>query len=363
MHKTFTYVPLLLLLMMMMMMLQSLSSFRSRHRLLLTGTPLQNNIHELWALLHFVMPSIFDNLVNFDEWFNKPFQSICDTGDPLLDIDETSTIMTIQSLHRVLRPFLLRREKKQVEQLPEKVEKLIRCDMSGMQKKLYEQVRKGVIFDDSRHIRALNAPMVQLRKVCNHPFLFYDELWDASDDDTIIRASGKFVMLDNIIAKMRKMDHKMLLFSQWVRSLDLIERFLNFRGITREHYLRLDGSTKGEERAGLMKQFNAPDSPFCLFLMTTKAGGLGINLQAADTVLLFDLDWNPQNDAQVCLFISSLFFFFPLRDSESIECLITICRGYAFFFSFFFTVGYCSMSSNWTAKTGSCVYHHQQCQI
>lgn len=113
--------------------------------------------------------------------------------------------------------------------------------------------------------------------------------------DEILRASGKFELLDRLLPKLQKTDHRVLLFSQMTRLLDILEIYLNFQGFK---YLRLDGTTKTEDRGSLLKKFNAPDSPFFLFLLSTRAGGLGLNLQTADTVIMFDSDWNPQMDQQ-----------------------------------------------------------------
>ncbi|KAL6971511.1 putative ATP-dependent DNA helicase chr12 [Sarracenia purpurea var. burkii] len=135
---------------------------------------------------------------------------------------------------------------------------------------------------------------MQLRKCCNHPYLFVGEynLWRK---DEIFRASGKFEILDRLLPKLRRAGHRVLLFSQMTRLMDILEIYLQLHDFK---YLRLDGSTKTEERGTLLKQFNAPDSPFFMFLLSTRAGGLGLNLQTADTVIIFDSDWNPQMDQQ-----------------------------------------------------------------
>jgi SWI/SNF-related matrix-associated actin-dependent regulator of chromatin subfamily A protein 2/4 len=148
------------------------------HRLLLTGTPLQNKLPELWALLNFLLPSIFKSCSTFEQWFNAPFAT---TGEKV-ELNEEETILIIRRLHKVLRPFLLRRLKKEVEsQLPDKVEYIIKCDMSGLQKVLYKHMQsKGVLLTDGSEkgnkgkggAKALMNTIVQLRKLCNHPFMF-----------------------------------------------------------------------------------------------------------------------------------------------------------------------------------------------
>ncbi|KAJ8974907.1 hypothetical protein NQ317_009836 [Molorchus minor] len=148
------------------------------HRLLLTGTPLQNKLPELWALLNFLLPSIFKSCSTFEQWFNAPFAT---TGEKV-ELNEEETILIIRRLHKVLRPFLLRRLKKEVEsQLPDKVEYIIKCDMSGLQRVLYKHMQgKGVLLTDGSEkgnkgkggSKALMNTIVQLRKLCNHPFMF-----------------------------------------------------------------------------------------------------------------------------------------------------------------------------------------------
>lgn len=148
------------------------------HRLLLTGTPLQNKLPELWALLNFLLPSIFKSCSTFEEWFNAPFAT---TGEKV-ELNEEETILIIRRLHKVLRPFLLRRLKKEVEsQLPDKVEYIIKCDMSGLQRVLYRHMQsQGVLLTDGSErgkqgrggAKALMNTIVQLRKLCNHPFMF-----------------------------------------------------------------------------------------------------------------------------------------------------------------------------------------------
>ncbi|XP_072763042.1 ATP-dependent helicase brm-like [Anoplolepis gracilipes] len=282
------------------------------HRLLLTGTPLQNKLPELWALLNFLLPSIFKSCSTFEQWFNAPFAT---TGEKV-ELNEEETILIIRRLHKVLRPFLLRRLKKEVEsQLPDKVEYIIKCDMSGLQKVLYKHMQsKSVLLTDGSEkgkqgkggTRALKNTIVQLRKLCNHPFMFqaieekYCEHVGTPDSGVITgpdlyRASGKFELLDRILPKLKATNHRVLLFCQMTQLMTIMEDYLSWRGFT---YLRLDGTTKAEDRADLLKKFNDPGSEYFLFLLSTRAGGLGLNLQAADTVIIFDSDWNPHQDLQ-----------------------------------------------------------------
>ncbi|XP_019754076.1 ATP-dependent helicase brm isoform X2 [Dendroctonus ponderosae] len=289
--------------------------YMAPHRLLLTGTPLQNKLPELWALLNFLLPSIFKSCSTFEQWFNAPFAT---TGEKV-ELNEEETILIIRRLHKVLRPFLLRRLKKEVEsQLPDKVEYIIKCDMSGLQRVLYRHMQsKGVLLTDGSErgnkgkggAKALMNTIVQLRKLCNHPFMFQhiEEKWcdhigiaggvisGVMCSPDIYRASGKFELLDRILPKLKTTNHRVLLFCQMTQLMTIMEDYLTYRGFG---YLRLDGTTKAEDRGDLLKKFNAKNSEYFIFLLSTRAGGLGLNLQSADTVVIFDSDWNPHQDLQ-----------------------------------------------------------------
>ncbi|GMS95686.1 hypothetical protein PENTCL1PPCAC_17861 [Pristionchus entomophagus] len=278
------------------------SFFRAQHRLLLTGTPLQNKLPELWALLNFLLPSIFSSCGTFDSWFNAPFAT---TGEKV-ELSQEETMLIIRRLHKVLRPFLLRRLKKEVEsQLPDKTEYVVKCDMSAIQRVLYKHMQKGLLIDTKAQQggRALMNTVIHLRKLCNHPFLFHSvedscrAAWNLPEfvGDEIYRVAGKFELLDKILPKLQATNHRILIFCQMTQCMSILGDYFEYR---QWKYLRLDGSTKPDERGELLKQYNAPGSEYWLFMLSTRAGGLGLNLQTADTVIIFDSDWNPHQDMQ-----------------------------------------------------------------
>ena len=271
----------------------------SRYRLILTGTPLQNNLPELWAILNFALPKIFNSVKSFDEWFNTPFAN---TGaQDEMKLTEEETILIVKRLHKVLRPFLLRRLKKDVEsELPDKVERVVKCRMSALQSRLYAQMKaEGIITSDGgKGFRGLNNTVMQLKKICNHPFVF-EEVENAMNpysisNDLLWRVSGKFELLDRILPKFKRSGHRVLMFFQMTQIMNIMEDFLLFRGYK---YLRLDGSTKADDRTSLLQDFNS-DPELFVFILSTRAGGLGLNLQVADTVIIYDSDWNPHQDLQ-----------------------------------------------------------------
>ncbi|KAI6975707.1 chromatin remodelling complex ATPase chain ISW1, partial [Hortaea werneckii] len=268
---------------------QIIRVFNSRNRLLITGTPLQNNLHELWALLNFLLPDVFGDSEAFDQWFNNQ------------DADQDTVV---QQLHRVLRPFLLRRVKSDVEKslLPKKEINLY-VGMSEMQIKWYRNIIEkdidavnGAGGKKESKTRLLNIVM-QLRKCCNHPYLF-----DGAEpgppyttDEHLVYNAAKMTMLDKLLKKMQAQGSRVLIFSQMSRVLDILEDYSVMRGY---QYCRIDGSTAHEDRIAAIDEYNKPESEKFLFLLTTRAGGLGINLTSADIVVLFDSDWNPQADLQ-----------------------------------------------------------------
>ncbi|RGB30163.1 SNF2 family N-terminal domain-containing protein [Rhizophagus diaphanus] len=281
------------------------NNYQCRYRLILTGTPLQNNLPELWSLLNFILPKIFDSVKSFDEWFNTPFAHGI-VGQEKIALNEEESLLIIRRLHKVLRPFLLRRLKKDVEsELPDKVERVVKCKLSALQLKLYSQMKRhGVLFVNTGEkgktgIKGLNNTIMQLRKICNHPFVFEEVETDLNpkkiNNQLLYRVSGKFELLDRILPKFKKTGHRVLIFFQMTAIMTIMEDFLNYRGY---RYLRLDGTTKAEDRSIKLNQFNAADSPHFVFLLSTRAGGLGLNLQSADTVIIFDSDWNPHQDLQ-----------------------------------------------------------------
>jgi SWI/SNF-related matrix-associated actin-dependent regulator of chromatin subfamily A member 5 len=268
---------------------QMVRQFNSRNRLLITGTPLQNNLHELWALLNFLLPDVFGDSAAFDDWFSQ---------------QNTDSDTVVQQLHKVLRPFLLRRVKADVEKslLPKKEVNLY-VGLSEMQvawyKKILEKdidaVNGGAGKKESK-TRLLNIVM-QLRKCCNHPYLF-----DGAEpgppyttDEHLVNNAAKMVMLDRLLKRMKAQGSRVLIFSQMSRVLDIMEDYSVMRGY---QYCRIDGSTAHEDRIAAIDDYNREGSEKFLFLLTTRAGGLGINLTTADIVILFDSDWNPQADLQ-----------------------------------------------------------------
>lgn len=183
--------------------------YTSRFRLILTGTPLQNNLPELWALLNFVLPHIFNSCRTFEEWFNAPFAN---TGEKV-ELNEEETLLIIRRLHKVLRPFLLRRLKKDVEsELPDKVELVLRCPMSALQLQLYRMVKNRGAGQASAGIKRLNNTIMQLRKICNHPFVFEEVERQVNpaggNNDLLHRAAGKLDLLNRILPKLQASGHR-----------------------------------------------------------------------------------------------------------------------------------------------------------
>lgn len=396
-----------------------LLKIKTRNRLLLTGTPIQNNLKELWSLLHFIMPTLFDNLLEFEDWFMKMNEDKLDR------------------LHMILKPFMLRREKKDVaSELKEKKIKVIYCSLSYRQKKQYEILERKCPID-FRDREVANV-LMHYRKVCNHPDLFQKNdvetgfsfhmrdngrknigfrssvcikmpmgIWIQADksrysvnpfvnisgiptdaatwklnsmcgqgihseredaescqieldyeevlasiklekvdlehikrsaesviptlcyknviDDVpriiteyddgscllrispvnnlsmvkvpasfnLVKDSGKLETLDLLLAKLFKERHRPLIYFQMTKMMDLMEDYLKMR---KYKYLRLDGSTKVSDRRELVERWQQED--IFIFLLSTRAGGLGINLTAADTVIFYDNDWNPTVDRQ-----------------------------------------------------------------
>ena len=260
---------------------------KSDFRLLITGTPLQNNLHELWALLNFLLPDVFDNAQSFDSWFNVE--------------DTAAKENVIKKLHTVLRPFLLRRVKHDVEKdIPPKRETKLFIGLSAMQRDWYTKIiskdfeaLNGVGGD---RVRLLNI-LMQLRKVCNHPYLFEGaEVGPPFHDGPhLFENAGKLTLLNKLLPKLREQGSRVLIFSQMTRMLDILEDYMRLKAY---QYCRIDGSTSGDMRDEAMDSFNKPGSEKFCFLLSTRAGGLGINLQTADTVILYDSDWNPQVDLQ-----------------------------------------------------------------
>lgn len=259
--------------------------YNSKRRIALTGTPLQNDLQEVWSLLNFLSPTIFNSIESFDQWFNRPFAG---TAGEKMEMTEEEKLLIVERLHKVLRPFILRREKSQVEsQLPAKMELVIKVRMSAMQKAMYTRVEKTGKLNG----RSMQNNVMQLRKICNHPYLQEDSY---NLDENLIRSSGKVELMDRLLPKLKTSGHRVLMFSQMTQMINIMVDYFNYRGFK---HMRLDGNTDTATREMLLKQFNN-DPGYFIFILSTKAGGLGLNLQAADTVIIFDSDWNPQMDLQ-----------------------------------------------------------------
>ncbi|GAX28328.1 SWI/SNF-related matrix-associated actin-dependent regulator of chromatin subfamily A member 5 [Fistulifera solaris] len=263
-------------------------NMKTQFRLLITGTPLQNNLRELWALLNFIMPDIFGDADMFDQWFSLA--------------DDSGKENVIKKLHTVLRPFMLRRVKKDVATaLPPKKETRLYIGLTEMQREWYIKCLRK----EAHELNKLGGPdknrllnvLMQLRKCCNHPYLFdgAEEGPPYCDGPHLWENSGKMQLLHKLLPKLKANDSRVLIFSQMTRVLDILEDY--FRLVNYD-YCRIDGNTDGEKRDSQMDEFNRVGSPKFAFLLSTRAGGLGINLATADIVILYDSDWNPQVDLQ-----------------------------------------------------------------
>ena len=266
-----------------------LNDFGAPSRLLITGTPMQNTLGELSALMDFLMPGKV-------------------TVEDNIDLQSDTASQKIAELSSAINPYMIRRTKQKVENdLPPKSEKIIRVELSDVQLEYYKNIL-------TRNYAALNAGakgqkqsllniMMELKKASNHPFMFPSAeeriLGGSNRREDILKAlitsSGKMMLIDQLLTKLKKDNHRVLIFSQMVRMLDILGDYLQLRG---HQFQRLDGTIAAGPRRMAIDHFNADDSQDFCFLLSTRAGGLGINLMTADTVVLFDSDWNPQADLQ-----------------------------------------------------------------
>ncbi|KXZ55083.1 hypothetical protein GPECTOR_3g239 [Gonium pectorale] len=345
-------------------LIRELRTLNTQNRLLLTGTPLQNNLKELWSLLSFCMPNIFSNVDQFLDWFNianpapaipaavavprrdRPSESgTGSTVSAVVDepeakrkgrgrrkvaakktvagnaaaggsaqaatdpaaVDEGLTAATMVSrLHAILKPFMLRRVKADVNiGVPPKQEIVLYAEMTEEQRRLTKGLIDGTLNDELAkdaqpgvRVNRLNNLIMQMRKVCNHPDLITGQASGSSaypPASELVAQCGKLALLDRLLKELLKGGHKVLIFSQMTELLNVIEAYLADMGI---EALRIDGSIPWQQRKESIAQFQDVASTKRVFLLSTRAGGLGINLTAADTVIIYDSDWNPHQDSQ-----------------------------------------------------------------
>ena len=267
---------------------------QSTRRLLLTGTPLQNDIIELWSLLNFLMPAVFGNREEFDSWFNFDERNAQNR-----ELSQDAKMLVIHIMHRVLKPFMLRRTKAdRATKLPDKLEINIGVGLAGLQVKLYQEMLQAKnLYGATGSSKSFHNILIQLRKVCNHPYLFEGVEEEGTDvfGEHLVTNSGKMIFLDKLLQKTRAQNEQVILFSGFTSMLSIVEDFCSMRGVP---YCRLDGSTELCDREEQIEDFSRPGSDKAIFLISTRAGGLGINLVTANHVVLFDSDFNPQVDLQ-----------------------------------------------------------------
>eukprot|EP00611_Tribonema_gayanum_P023708 TRINITY_DN5050_c0_g1_i1.p1 TRINITY_DN5050_c0_g1~~TRINITY_DN5050_c0_g1_i1.p1 ORF type:complete len:1003 (+),score=418.58 TRINITY_DN5050_c0_g1_i1:2044-5052(+) len=286
------------------MISQVVRRIRCQGKLLLTGTPLQNNLHELWALLNYLLPDTFKDSAPFDKAYDV------NTGQ----VEEKM----LASVHFVLAPFILRRLKSEVEtSLPPRGVIEVSVPLTKAQHFWYRQLLQrdsdvlqrlegsatattnedGVVLAPAGNDwKRLQSLMMQLRKCCNHPYLFPGADPDPEAiDEGLVRASGKMVLLDRLLPRLKARGHRVCLFSQFTSTLDLVQDYCTLRGY---RFRRIDGSVNRVRRAISIAEFQKQGSKVFIFIMSTRAGGLGITLTSADTVIMFDSDWNPMVDLQ-----------------------------------------------------------------
>uniref|UniRef100_A0A4W5NW38 Proliferation-associated SNF2-like protein n=1 Tax=Hucho hucho TaxID=62062 RepID=A0A4W5NW38_9TELE len=337
-------------------LVRELKMLPTDNKLLLTGTPLQNNLAELWSLLNFLLPEVFDDLKSFESWFD--IDTIGSDAKNVVANEREQNILHM--LHQILTPFLLRRLKSDVTlEVPPKKEIVVYAPLTSKQESFYTavvnktiakvlgQVEAPVVlttdgrpkrrtrrpvdyketdgdtpYDLEKYLERVQkeadpAPVVDvqmpldsqinlklqnilmlLKRCCNHPYLIEYPLDPATQefkiDEQLVQTSGKFLILDRMLPELKKRGHKVLIFSQMTSILDILMDYCYLRGY---QYSRLDGSMAYSDREENMTKFSSDPEVF-LFLLSTRAGGLGINLTAADTVIIFDSDWNPQADLQ-----------------------------------------------------------------
>jgi superfamily II DNA or RNA helicase len=295
---------------------KDLDRFTAARRLLLSGTPLQNDLIELWSLLNLLLPDVFDDKTIFEKWFGNDVGSGGGSSGNSADdwLAKEKRVVVIHRLHQILEPFMLRRQVEDVEsKLPPKVAYTVRVPMSGHQSMVYTWVKTTgtlrldpsapVIGKVQREFASLNNKCMELRKLCNHPLLSYPPPhWGVGD--MIVRQCGKLVTLDKMLVKLKASGHRVLLFSAMTKLLDLLEVYLQWRELPASAggghmgYLRIDGSTSLEDRETAIQKFNAPNSEAFVFLLSIRAAGRGLNLQSSDTVVIYDPDPNPKNEEQ-----------------------------------------------------------------
>ena len=273
---------------------QGLERLKRNTSLFMTGTPLQNSLEELFNILHLMDPSDFANKEAFLSYFE---------GSGL-----TAENLSERTKH-VLKGRILRRFKAEVlRELPPKEEIIVKVSMSDKQKAIYRTILirnfpllntgpKGI-----KQTSFLNV-MMELRKCCNHPLLFPSESYHFEKEnkskpsrvEQIISMSGKLIVLEKMLKRLKDQNHRVLIFSQMTSFLTILEEVLAYLGMK---FLRLDGSTPSTARKNLIDLFNSKQTEYFCFLLSTRAGGLGINLASADTIIIYDSDWNPHNDIQ-----------------------------------------------------------------
>ncbi|GAB4844308.1 Probable helicase chr10 [Ancistrocladus abbreviatus] len=280
-------------------------------RLLMTGTPIQNNLTELWALMHFCMPLVFGALLQFLSIFNE-------VGDPSTGHDGHKAKEQLRTLKCILGAFMLRRTKSKLIEcgtlvLPPLTEITMMIPLVALQKKVYmsilrRELPKLLAFaSGTSSVQSLQNIVIQLRKACSHPYLFPGiEPEPYEEGEHLVQASGKLIILDQLLQRLHDSGHRVLLFAQMTRTLDILQDFLELRQYS---YERLDGSIRAEERFAAIRSFSrqsvngksnsqANENGAFVFMISTRAGGVGLNLIAADTVIFYEQDWNPQVDRQ-----------------------------------------------------------------